>query len=931
MLVVSTKNHKEWSKADFENSFVANKRAVLATGEATTFLNSFEDGFIWRSALRIGRGAKIQLKNVHIRFEDWYSSTDGGSALGIHIGEIYVKNLLELDRTVDEIYKNISSLAGSDANIIRKEIKILDLSVYCESLNFPRGSPVPGKSVQADINVAKTPHVYSIPNHRLRGIQLDNKATPSRESRQQQDSETQQPVEDLGMFQNLLKWVGWTKDTAAQADIATSIDGQNENSKRQWKSDSVVESFKLNGRLPYRDLFAEFCDVRLYDPVDDHWKDAHKLLNLVQDLNQRSSNVFGGNQNRAVFREARQIDDLLRLQQLDLLEKYELSQTPKNVVPKDPLNHDPNDAGREYDLQMDPEGFREQFNKRYKPQNDLQLPSLRVRAENIPDVRLLVQDLAKAYHDFIIRPRELSVALSLSLIPVISKGKPILSTTQTTRDYVVKQIKDSMFYVPQPEPLPENDDKLKIEEERKQNSGGRKKGMTIDEIRDFIDTDQQKEMQISEGQERISPREEEEIFQPATDDSSGGHILPMCRIDLHLDGARMTINSDQVKSLLSLAEVYGNLFPMWSSAIQANLESARPPFDEAQLYLDAWLVKVAHMQGIPVPETENEIWPGKDLTLSQKRIIKWCDLFERKYTSDAINALRREAILRWREFFGTGILSLYKSSTINHQAFLECCRRPSKDCYCYSPLPVHQASEILTHKNPVSRAKNQVGIRVKSRNHGLLNEIWELVEFELLNCETLKTAGDKFKKFQFSNDVTVKMLISDFQLFICLRDNVDLAVMLEGANIEINMESTRTVSGEMVIESAIWPVTVASVTGFQPHAGPVASSESDEDAIQRATKALENREKLLKRLAQGRMTGEDVVARFYEGAFMRKNRQAYTSVKGSSDAFQLVPLLLVGRTGGRSAQTTWKSSRKRDRFLAAAQMFEGRKIWNTCK
>lgn len=82
ILVLSTRPPNQWNAEEFKKFYIFMKKKSLASGEAAAYMNTLENGFLWRLGMRLGKNVKVQVKNIHIRFEDRIARRNRGIAIG---------------------------------------------------------------------------------------------------------------------------------------------------------------------------------------------------------------------------------------------------------------------------------------------------------------------------------------------------------------------------------------------------------------------------------------------------------------------------------------------------------------------------------------------------------------------------------------------------------------------------------------------------------------------------------------------------------------------------------------------------------------------------------------------------------------------------------------------------------------------------------
>lgn len=497
----------------------------------------------------------------------------------------------------------------------------------------------------------------------------------------------------------------------------------------------TAEHYKIDGRWAYRDLFRNFSAVRLYDVDRKQWYDAEELVSLAQTP---ASRLLQRDEDSAAKEiESRRLDRLLFLHQEKLIRNARETRIDKSNLPPETLPlGDPNrtpdpsefdhedggggggksdayfrqsrdrsgrdraggrdvrgDVGRDGGRHGGGDGGRD-GGKGLKgvKKEILPLPSLKIRPQFLEQTVETVRLLRDSYHDFILAPQDLGVELSLTLLPVAAKrvraprtGRrdselPLMARwarqlglnrpgkAVTGEDDVEAKYTPLPTYMPQ---LPTTNTRGHLEH-------------MIDEAADELLRDiGAKKVFASANPSSSAARANVAGGLEAEDEPS---ILPMARVDLNLASLRVCISPPQISQLLAWAEVYGNLFPTWSTAQIAKTELARPSFRDAQLYIDAWIVKLFCMQGSVVPdpyagrpdghgpssgpsseprsqrsaggregaEVEQAVegapvieWPDH-VNKAQRKVIEWCYNFELTYNSNTIVALRKEALASWR-------------------------------------------------------------------------------------------------------------------------------------------------------------------------------------------------------------------------------------------------------------------------------------------
>lgn len=70
VLVLATRPPTDWNRDLFRDLFIRSKERALIRGETSAYMNTFENGLLWRLVMKLCKNVKVQVKNVHLRIED---------------------------------------------------------------------------------------------------------------------------------------------------------------------------------------------------------------------------------------------------------------------------------------------------------------------------------------------------------------------------------------------------------------------------------------------------------------------------------------------------------------------------------------------------------------------------------------------------------------------------------------------------------------------------------------------------------------------------------------------------------------------------------------------------------------------------------------------------------------------------------------------
>ncbi|EZG87024.1 amine-terminal region of chorein, A TM vesicle-mediated sorter [Gregarina niphandrodes] len=937
IMVVGTKQLKDWNKEAWEASYLPAKKQLLAGNEGSAFVASMEDGFLWRTLIRLGSNVKVEVSNVQVRFEDWYGCSKP-YALGATVQSLFVSSVHnEIIPKAEHDYARTGHAAYSDANIIRKQVDIQGVSVYCDQLVFPEDSPVPAGGLTGKLTDGKKRCIAFRPSHRVRGIALGRKSVrrpPGGSPRRDEPTNVASAAEasgaaaaqvannpiqaGKGFFKSMWNWVkGEVAEDVTNGDADTGGGGgvsggggsRRSPPGQMHKIGQIPGTFSIDGRFPYRDVFGELCEVRLYEPpvtgAEGHW---HTAMDLLDEVTTANNNLV---HEEDAAKAGKQIDRLLGIHQTNLQKEMEIGAINRTQLPPE---IDPSTKYKKEKRKEEKPDPKKRFGLMQETEvKGLPMPSLRVRADRVNEMKALMHEALDAFHEYILPPRDLTVVLSLCLLPVESRadnGQHTLKdrTTEATRNFIYRSMQRGKEQMDVEEKPSFWKDKL-FGWLPKMGHGGAQ-AQTMESMQDIghrLDLDAP--VAVDEEPER------------------GGqtlNLLPMCRVDVDVSTMRLTLSTKQIEQLLAWVEIYGNLYPTWCTGMIANLEKPRPPYEAAQLYLDAWLVKMCLMKGTVPPDTMEGPWPVNNLTDSQKRIILWCSKLELAYQSASILALRKEALERWRH-------DDFSRQTANGNWFSSCCRRPSEP-----------------RANTLEATLSGVGVKGQDLAAQDAKEIQELQvnTMEELHKILISETKNSLRTIVFSTDIYVNLFLADAQIYLDLAhvsygpastvgtspksgsgfglktgtgsegntpprlsctpiyDNtIDLGILVEGVALNLMIKSDKP-SGYMSLNCDVYGATVLTIANFLAPVGPTPFETLDSNSSQKQEQLKQARARLLKHLAEGRMMADEEVMKFVADSLAAQTRRqrgnVWRKARGSKDLASQTSidlLLMVHRSG----------------------------------
>jgi len=97
VLVLSTKPPNQWNPEEKQAVSRKFKERSLEAGQAAAVVSKFKRGFLWKMKMKLVKNMMVEIKNVHIRVEDFVSRKDRGCAMG-KIGLFALKKRRKVER-----------------------------------------------------------------------------------------------------------------------------------------------------------------------------------------------------------------------------------------------------------------------------------------------------------------------------------------------------------------------------------------------------------------------------------------------------------------------------------------------------------------------------------------------------------------------------------------------------------------------------------------------------------------------------------------------------------------------------------------------------------------------------------------------------------------------------------------------------------------